>query len=322
MKIEGKTRSWILWALRLAGTVLFLGLILRSLDVRELYNHLKALPLWGYLALFGLYLFNQLLTAWRWRVLLAVVGVREPLRALTVAVLYGQTINKILPSSIGGDSARIAYLFKNHPDQKTLTLTATLADRGLAFLALFVLGFLSLPFGVGFPARQRMAGAVLLAGLFLGLITVYWGIWDPVIDKLRRWKRLPGGAKASLARFWKVFLVYRAQKRALLGALGISLLRQGLMILNLFFLFQLLDIPVGLGKLMVVIPLVTILVILPISIGGVGVREAALASFLGVSGESVLSFTLIRYSFIVLVPVILLADTLVFSPRRRRESGS
>ena len=270
-----------------------------------------------YLGLFLLYLFNQMLTAWRWQYLLAIVGIREPLRNLTVAVLYGQTINKLLPSSIGGDSARIAYLFKVYPGQRTAALSATLMDRMLAFLALFLLGFSVLPFSPALDSTQRWAAGTMLLVLFGLLGLAFWGFLDTLILGIIGWKRFPEKIRQRLFRFWEIFLVYRERKLALLGALGISLLRQGLMILNLFFLFQLLGVRTTLAELFLVIPVVTILVILPISIGGIGVREAALTTLLGVSSADVLSFTLIRYSFVVLLPVILLVDSLLFAPGRK-----
>jgi hypothetical protein len=259
--------------------------------------------------LFGLYLFNQVLTAWRWKTLLKLTGIREPLRNLTIAVLYGQTINKLLPSSIGGDSARIAYLFKVNPGHKTAALSATLMDRLLAFLALFLLGFIALPFSTVLDSAQRWAAGMSLVILFGLLGLVFWGAVDHWVQGVIGWTRIPDRFQQALARFWQVFLTFRSQKQALLGALTISLLRQGLMLLNLYLLFKLLGAQVKLIDLFLVIPVVTVLVILPISIGGIGVREAALAVLLGISSESVLSFTLIRYSFIILVPLILLVET-------------
>ena len=322
MKVDSKVKSWILWFLRLLGTVLFLGLILRTINAQELSRQLQTLPLWGYLSLFLLYLFNQFLTAWRWQYLLAVSGIKESLWDLTVAVLYGQTINKLLPSSIGGDSARIAFLINAHPQKKTLALSATLLDRFLAFLALFVLGFISLPFGSVFHFKLKVSLSILLALFFLGVLAIYWGFFDSMIKSIIKWNRLPEKINAVFDRFWRSFMAYRSHKGAILGALGISLLRQGLMILNVFFLFRLLSIPVTPGELLVVIPIVTIFVIHPISIGGIGVRETALAGFLRIDTESVLSFTLIRYSFIILVPLILLVDTLFLSPHRNKENSS
>jgi hypothetical protein len=68
-----------------------------------------------------------------------------------------------------------------------------------------------------------------------------------------------------------------------------------------------------------VVPVVTILVILPISIGGIGVREAAWVSILGISREAVLSFTLIRYSFVILLPLLLLLEPLLFAGKKVEE---
>ena len=312
-------RSMIVWALRILGTVLFLWLTFRSLDVREFFQQIQSLPFISYFLLFLLFLFNQLLTAWRWKTLLNMTGIRAPLWGLTVAVLYGQTINKILPSSIGGDSARIAYLFKAHPDQKTRALSATLMDRFLSFVGLFLLGALSLPFGMAFPAAQRWLAEGALFLIFGVIAAVYWGYLDQVVTAVMEWKHLPEKAAEIISRLWKVFLVFREQKPAVLGAVGISLLRQGLMVLNLFLLLRLLGVSVTLVDMYLVVPVVTILVILPISIGGIGVREAAWVSILGISREAVLSFTLIRYSFVILLPLLLLLEPLLFAGKKVEE---
>ena len=57
----------------------------------------------------AVYLGSMLLVAWRWQLLLRADGVRVSLLRLTRYYLIGFFFNNFLPSSIGGDVARVMY---------------------------------------------------------------------------------------------------------------------------------------------------------------------------------------------------------------------
>lgn len=311
MAVGKQHSNRLIWILRFAGTLLFLGLILRAVDLPVLVDRVREITWPGYILLFLAFLFVQCLTAVRWKILLGLVDIQEPLPGLLTAVLYGQTINKILPSSIGGDSARAAYLVRKHPWKKTLSVSATLLDRVLSFLVLLFFALLSLPFFDGFDVQQKILLEALLLLILLGVVLFYLGTLDNLIHKLMDISLLPQGLRAFLTRLGGAFMTYRNRPRGMAGVLLLSFFRQAVMITNIYFTFRLVGASVPLLDLLIVVPLVTFLVILPISIGGIGIREAGLMGLLQLEGEVVLSFTLIRYSFLLLVPVLLLGDSLL-----------
>lgn len=311
MKKMSRYKPQILWVIRILGTSLFLWLILRSVDLGDLLQQVRKVSLMSYLLLFSLYLFNQFLSSCRWKILLRITGIVDPIKDLFIAMLYGQTINRILPSTIGGDSARIGYLLNRYPQKRPQAIAGTVLDRIFAFLALMALAFFSLPFEEGLSLRVKLIlGSVL--GLFLILVgVIYWGKLDRIMIWFLNLEWVPEIITQQGNKFWGFFLEYRNRKADLLKAFALSLSRQALMILNIYFAFQAVGVRVPLVKLFLVIPVITLVVILPISIGGLGVREAALVSMLELRGEGVLAYSMIRYSFIALLPVILLADSLL-----------
>ena len=299
------------WIVRILGTGLFLWLILRSIDGQAIISLLKNISLWGYGFLFLLFLFKQFLTTLRWQILLQFKGITEPIKALYISVLYGQTLNQILPSRIGGDSARVAYLFRQYPDQKAAALSATLFDRLLGLIALIVLAFIDIPFVQGFNPEQKTVVFILLGVVIMLLILAYLGKLDWMFTWFMKLRFIPEAIHNRIQKVWNIFVEYRGSRKILYQGIAISILSQAVMIVGQYLTFQLIGVRVSLLTLFLVIPVVTLIVTLPISIGGIGVREVALVSLLAIRNNEVLSFSLVRYSFYVLIPVILFLEPLM-----------
>ena len=293
------------WILRLLGTVVFLGIILRSVDLHKILIILQQVPVWGYVLLFITYLFNQLLNTYRWKILLDVAGVKESIKSLYVALLYGQTINQILPSSIGGDSTRVAYLWKRYDHQRVESLSSTLLDRMLGLTALILIASINLPFVREFNPQQKIMGVSIFGLILLLFYGSFMGKLDFIIKGILGFQKIPDFFRSPMARVWHVFQEFRNEKRGVFKAFFISLLTQSIMIFSQYFMFLLIGVDISLLKLFLVIPVVTLIVALPISIGGIGVREAALVRFLDINNDTVLSFTLIRYSYYIFLPLFL-----------------
>lgn len=298
------------WVIRLLGTGLFLWLILRSVNARDVFSLVKSISLPGYGFLFLLFLFKQFLTTFRWKLLLDVRGINLPLKDLYISVLYGQTLNQVLPSSIGGDSARVAYLFSRYPDKKSAGVSATLLDRFLGLFALIVIAFFDFPFVSGLSFHQKAIGISILGVIIILVALGLWGEFDSLFTWFLNLDMIPGVIGCQLDKFWTIFIEYRRDWKSLLKGFSLSIVSQGIMILGQYLTFQLIGVQVLLIRLFLVIPVVTLIITLPVSIGGIGVREAALVSMLAISSDAVVSFSIIRYSFYILIPVILFFDTM------------
>lgn len=306
-----KIKPFIKWAFRIAGTGLFLWLILRSADLETVLFQINRMSILGFGFLFILFLFIQLIVSYRWKILLLASGINETIQNLFISVLYGQTINQILPSSIGGDSARIAYLFNRYPGKKSEALSSTFLDRFIGLFALLVIVFFNLPFVESFTIAQKVSGIGFLGGFMVLIMLTFVGKLDNLINRIINFKFIPLFISQQLNKFWRIYREYRVSKEKVLTAFLISLLTQGITIVSHYITFRLLGIDVLLVRLFVVFPVVFLLVALPISIGGVGVREAALAKMLSINSSEVLSFTIIRYSFYILIPVLLFLISII-----------
>jgi uncharacterized protein (TIRG00374 family) len=156
MKGHKESRSLLLFLLKLAGSALFLWLILRNLDIKAVFVQVFQVRLTVYLFLIILFLVSQFLKSYRWKILLGIVGIQESLKTLYRIFLYGQVLNIILPTSIGGDTARIAFLINKYPSKKSAGVSATLLDRVIGLFALVLIAVCALPFSRILGPEERL----------------------------------------------------------------------------------------------------------------------------------------------------------------------
>lgn len=226
--------------------------------------------------------------ALRWTRLLAAVHLHYPLLAAYRAYLVGVFCGLAMPGVIAGDAARIWLCSREARAPLALATTTVVAERALGVAAL--LAILTLGIGIvgsgaaaNVPAWLPGVGLLLLGALLALPRCLRW------LDD--RWPA-PAVARASLP----AALVARLRAAtAALRRIGIADL---LLALVLSIAFQLIDIVVvhaigralgidlGLPILLITMPLVHLATVLPLSPGGLGVREGTMALVLAQSGVS------------------------------------
>jgi len=299
------------WIARVIGSAIFLLLILRAIDFNAVLSNVREMNPYVYLGLFGLFLFYQFLATVRWFYLLKMVGISDSIYKLYRTVLYGQLISRILPTSVGGDTARAGYLLTRYPDQKYDSISATLMDRIVGMYSLVIIAVITLPFVRLFTTQERLIAFFSLIVLLLISLFTLWGKLDSFYLGAMKVKIIPDFITIRLRKFWDSFMAYRKYKSRLFGIVVFSLGTQIVLIGSQYLTFVAVggDLPVL--KLFLVTPIVNIITLLPISIGGLGLREASLLTFLELNSDVVVSYSIIRYSFYIILPFLLLLIQLI-----------
>ena len=273
-------------ALKLAVSVGLVAWLAHGLGWKAILNAMaQAQPPHLILAA-GLLVASHLLASWQWGRLLARAGVTvRPWRVIgyTWAAALG---NLVLPTGAGGDVARVIGAGRESGEGAAV-LGATLVDRllGLSTLGtLGLLGLLRLPALDGTHSGRTVMVAVLAnAAATLGLLLFLLG---PMRAKALSWlaRRLPERPGQRAAALGAALDRLRTRP-GLVPLIGISLLVQTCRILAHAEVARALDIRVGLGYFFAFVPLLAIAVSVPVSVGGIGVREslgALLFGFLGI----------------------------------------
>lgn len=261
---------------KLLISLLILGLLFTFLpweQVRESIGHVSA-GLWlGVLAGFAA---GHLIGVAKWRMMINTSRRRAPFPTIDAIRCYaaGLFANLYLPSIVGGDVLR-ALLAGRVIGRTESAIFAGLADRGIDVLALGLL------VGAGGLLTGREIGGwspPLLVGLALaGLVVAALVIRSVLRRPLRAW---PARFRGRIARSLVAMRRLARRPGTALAVLALSLLIQsGFVLLNAWIGYAL-GVDVGLGVWFLIWPLAKIAGMLPISLNGLGVRDATLAALL------------------------------------------
>lgn len=203
------------------------------------------------------FLFALLIMSLRWKIIIDhEIGTKAPISYLYRFYLIGSFFSAFLPTAIGGDVVRIAYSNKNFGFGLKRSSAIVTSERlfGLSAIAsLFSLGFLldrQLLQSLGITAYYGFVSLLLAAVIFF-------------IARHLATKRI----KISL--FVSVLLLLLS----ICGQFGDILIVYG-------FAAHYFNLNVSLTSLMVIMPVVYVATILPISFGGLGVREGTMVALL------------------------------------------
>jgi len=304
-------KSRRLWAnlFRVALSVTALVLLLRQVGGTDVLKVLKdADP--GYLgSACLLFLLGIVIRAFRWRALLHGLGVKPPLRLLLKLYLVGNFFNTVLPSGFGGDVVRVVELAQQN--RQSAAVGTVIVDRLTGILSLMALGLVVLPFTPGLASwlvwmfvivavGGLAGGALLLEGRLLRRLTA----------------RLPQAL--SLAGQGKLADIYAAVSgsgaRAIWQALALSTLFNLINIAVYWLCGLAVGIDVSLGFYFVFVPLLSLTLLLPISVGGLGARDwvaQPLFGSVGVPDAVAAGMTLSVYAVTLAVGLIGLAIYLI-----------
>jgi hypothetical protein len=311
---------WLLLLLKLTVSTGLMFWLLGDANLGEAFGAMRSAEPWLVLLAASLHLVGFTLAAYRWRLLLRAQGHDASIRFLIESYVVGMFFNNFLPSTIGGDASRAYDVWRLHRS-KSNAVAVVLMDRFFGLLALMLFAVIALPFAreltAGIPALHLwvgLSGAVMVA--IVGMVFVPSPRMLGLIDALR----FP--LRARIGRMVQGFLAFQGRRGALFKALGLSLLLQANVVLYYFLIAEALELSVPLHIFFLVIPLVTVLLLLPISINAIGVREGAFVFFLafyGVTKVEAVAFAWIAYALVLFQGLI---GGVVYAVRRAPADGA
>ena len=246
---------------------------------------LGAALLWFGLAV-GLLGLNLVVGAIRFRGLLRGAGLQIGLAALLRAYLVASFFNLALPGAMLGDVYRF-WDARRDTGEGSRVLAVVVLER---ILSLAALGAIALAVAPVIPSLETDRG-LLLALVAAGgtFVAIAIGVLLPGVNRaLQRCARALEGLSAWLStaalRALEAAAHLAAKPAVVARAFAWSLVNQGLPVLALIVLAIPLDAWVPWYWFAVIVPFVTLVSLLPISIGGAGVREILYVSLFGAVG--------------------------------------
>ena len=260
---------------------MILGILFYLLPVTPLRNALSRVPLTRFIAVLLIYLVALTGGITKWHTVVNSAGAQLSFAASAQCYTSGLFGALFLPSIIGGDVARLAVGISRSPGPAAV-ITGNVADRFLdvaAQLTLISMGLMLLPGSLPVPL-QVPAKHVLLSGI-VGA-AVLFGFAVALCRPLLRGRSIRFRRRLAPHRH-AVRAVSRRPHRLILGCLlGTSV--QGTYVLLTALLGFTCGLDVPLSVWLFAWPLAKIAAVMPITQGGIGVREAALVVLLAPFG--------------------------------------
>jgi glycosyltransferase 2 family protein len=305
---------------RVLGSLVLMGLLIWRIDWRQVASAFANLDVRFWLLALGLYLLTQGVSAVRWQMLGHTLGLGGRWREYLGHYFVGMFFNLVLPTSVGGDVVRAWYLGRSFhplpvspegrgvgeqslplsplgrgvgvrgPGRGTAAFLSVLADRVNGFAVLIVVACAAaLCSPIPLPGWIAATVAGMGAGCLLGLAAL------PLLPWLR--KELP--AHPRLTQLLDGAALCLRDRRGLVGVTLLSLVVQLANVVLAWLIGEGLGLPVPPLYYGVLIPLVSILTLLPISLNGMGLREAGtvlLLAPLNVSEASAITLSLLLFA--------------------------
>ena len=240
---------------------------------------------WRWLALSWLvYGAVEALATVRWQILLRVQGIIVSWVRAGMIVTVGLFFNMLLPGLVGGDAMRLYLLFQKAPRKKLRGTLSVAMDRLLGLASLVVLAAIVVLLRFRWLNHAaRTAHITYLALAILGGLTLCALLVFGVMGTRTLPRRLP--FRHGIVEIGKALRLYREHPTMIVSAFLLTIFSHLAYYISYYCALRSLPSPPGGEPSMIdflsIMPLVNTIAGVPISFGGVGVRETLFQTLLG-----------------------------------------
>lgn len=266
MEIIKKLSNWKILQVILSGILIYWAF--RKVDVWRLLVEISQVKWWWVTILIGYMAISVLIGGWRWAILNLGKPKFKQILDFTKAAYSGAFFALFFPTALGGDLVKWTTLIKKYPDISKMKLaSSTLIDRIIGFGAFLTTATISLLIGkvlkYNFPNYLMWIFIGLSVLMMVFYVIVFRVDFEKLFLKRKSWARVIEVMdilkKSHKDRIWKCYIIS-------LGA-------------QLFWLFQVWMISRALGigmnymDILIFLPVISLILTLPISWAGFGMRE-------------------------------------------------
>lgn len=253
-------------------TVAIVFLIKQKVQLSEIMQTLEKISISGIVTASAMIIVSTILTGYRWYYVLKSCGINTPVKNATFQIYKGFSVSQIMPSNIGGDIYRILAIKKNVAKYSDAT-ALVMMDRILGMLSMLLFSIIMSLFFTNVLTSSIIGKMIMF--LLVSAVTMMLSLF--YLNQYMT-KKIP--ILHQLMHYSKMFLQFKQMPRIILITLSITILY----ISPATILAKDIDMLIDFKVFLLVVPLITILSVVPISFAGWGVREGLMVFFLGIFG--------------------------------------
>lgn len=289
--------------LKIAVSSALLYFLFRGMDTASFWNTVKAVDPKALIFVVFIYLTVQAIAVSRLFILLKGSMNISYLKLLSI-YFVGMFFNNFMPSMVGGDVAKGYYLYK--ASGKGGAVVASLfIDRYAGYTALMAITAFAAVIGYHLIHESiiplllvALIGIYVIGSLVLWVESFHgWAL--KIMSKLKLF-----GLNQKIDSLYQSIMAYKGYYGTLFKALALSLILQSAVIISYYILAVGLGMSLAFGYFFLLIPITTVVAMLPISLAGLGIREGAfvfLFTKVGATQAQALSLSLVWFFISVFI---------------------
>ena len=302
--MESRLKKILAMILRLVLSFALIAFLFTKIDMSIAWDAVKQSNIGLLIFSFFLFVFLMFLTLCRWDILLQGLRLKFNFSKLLVSFSGGTFFNLFLPTTIGGDVIKGLHLAA-YSRRTREVVASVIIDRLSGYIALNVVVLVS--FAVGFSYLSDRVVLLAIAILSLGLLVVLILLFHKRAYRFA--SRLLGKNRFTkkLKNVQREIFYLQSRPRVLFRILGVSLIVQ----FGIGIMYYLIACSLGIEKpviyFFILVPILIAISTLPLTIGGLGLRDWAavfLFTKIGISKELAIVISLLSFLFLVIVGII------------------
>ncbi len=298
-----KTFKKILTALlRVSVSIILLIFLFKQVDRKSLFEIIKnANPLLLLLAAFIFFLV-YVLCLFRWEMLLRALKIHLPLKRVIISAAGGYFFSLFLPSTIGGDLMRSIDL-ATHTRRPHEVIATVVLDRVSGYVGLVLVALLAMLVGWRYINDKSVLLSVgIITAILIAVLLVLFNRF--IYSKINKLIHSPNAGKIRqlLEDLHDELHYFKHHKKVIVNNLIFSLLVQAMPPLSFYVIALSLGLKINIIYFFIFLPIIGAITLLPISIGGLGLRDASTIYFftkIGISRDLAFAMSLLNFFFIL-----------------------
>jgi uncharacterized protein (TIRG00374 family) len=286
MNADQKTR-WIK-ILRWSGTIILLGWLLTLIDLRHTVRILTAARLDLVAAALAVLVLIRVFMAWRWMYVLTKLGIHARFLEVFRITMVSIALGLVMPGGHAAVDAYRTWSMSRLRGSVSLITASVAADRVFGLYSLVLVSFLATLLVADIPGDVDWRSLVAWTFLVASLITVAMVVAGPRLLSLASrlfswWPRAMRAVERVASHLHAGDTLRRIAIPSTMMALPVQILRG----VEFYLIFKAIGVDIGLIAMLIYSPLVFLLMLLPVSVAGLGIREGSFYLFLTPYGVSV-----------------------------------
>lgn len=290
----------IFW--RIAISVVLLIFLLKQVDSHRLLGIIKNSDKHFLFTAFFVSLLPYLFCLFRWEMLLKTASIHLPLKRVIMSFAGGVFFSLFLPSTIGGDVVRSLDL-ATHTRRPHEVIATVLLDRLSGYMGLVIVAVLALFFGHRYIQDRDVFFSVgIITAILVVILLVIFNRF--LYLKINRLLHSPtaGKIRQLIRGLHQEMHIFRHHKDMAIDNLLLSVTIQVAAPLIFYLIALAIGAKLSFLYFFIYVPIISAITLLPISIGGLGLRDATTVYFFAKAGmpkDLAFAMSLLNFFFIV-----------------------